>query len=129
MHMVHRDEDGLALVVVSGPGAIERAVFGLASALAAAVSGVDVQVILSAEGTYWCALGSGEGEEVPDFPTIAELLEELHLLGVSVDACAESIGRYCAVGGRGEPQVRPWIRRVERGALIDRLHHLRAVLC
>ncbi|MCA9659568.1 MAG: DsrE family protein [Myxococcales bacterium] len=127
MRMV--DEDGLALVVVSGPGASERAVFGLASALAAAVSGVDVQVILSAEGTYWCAPGSGEGVEVPDFPTIEELLEELHLLGISVDACAESIARYCGGGDGGEPRVRPWIHRVERGALIERVHHLRAVIC
>jgi predicted peroxiredoxin len=126
--MMRRDEDGLALVVVSGPGAIERAVFGLASALAAAVSGVDVQVILSAEGTYWCAPGSGEGEEVPDFPTIEELLEELHLLGVLVEACAESIAHYCVQEG-GELRVRPWIHRVERGALIERVHHLRAVIC
>ncbi|MEZ4384936.1 MAG: DsrE family protein [Nannocystaceae bacterium] len=127
--MLSEDAGGLAMVVVSGPGASERAVFGLASALAAAVSGVDVQVILSAEGTHWCVPGSGEVAEVPDFPSVEELLEELKLLGVAVEACAESIDHYVPRGRDGEPRVRPWIRRVEREALLERILLLRAVLC
>lgn len=91
----------LVVVVVSGPEAEPRAVFGLASALTAAVSGIEVRVVLSMDGAHWAAEGTGASDAVADFPSIDELLGELSRCGVSIETNAESVERYCPRDERG----------------------------
>ncbi len=116
------------MVVVSGPGAIERVVFGFASALAATATGIDVRVFLTDEGTFWALHGTGGAEDVADFPTIDELLGELHVRGIDLEACSESLERQRAStpGGRS---LRPGIRACEREVLIREIGLLRSVVC
>jgi len=128
--MVSAREKGLAMVVVSGPGAVERVVFGFASALAATATGIDVRVFLTDEGAFWALLGTGtgSGEQVADFPTIDELLGELHVLGVDIEACTESL----ALQGdsiHGPRRLRPGIRELGRDVLIREIGLLRSVVC
>jgi len=116
------------MVVVSGPGAVERVVFGCASALAAKATGIDVRVFLTDEGAFWALLGTGRSEQVADFPTIDELLGELHALGVDLEACSESLAHQRA-SIHGPRRLRPGIRELGREVLIREIGLLRSVVC
>lgn len=123
------DDRRLVVVVVSGPDAHARAVFGLASALTAAISGVEVRVLLSMNGAHWAAEGTGAAEAIGDFPSIDELLGELGRCGVPVEASAASLQIYCPRGSGGDLRLREMITVVDHDGVPAALGGAPSVLC
>ncbi|MCA9692825.1 MAG: DsrE family protein [Myxococcales bacterium] len=129
MHDDEPDYD-LQIVIVSGAKDVQRVVFGLASALAAAASGVRVVVVFSMHGAHWASAYTGDGLCVPEFPSIAELITELHEHGVTIEGCATCIDNYCpSPVADGERSLRGGIRRVGLGLVAIRMASIKTVLC
>ena len=121
----------LQFVIASGPTKGERAVFGFATALAAAHSGSRVAVALTMHGAFWAADTSGREETVHGFPPIAELIEMIQEAGGKVEACATCVDNYCPcpMGSDGLKQLGFGIERVGLGVIAMRMSEIPTTLC
>lgn len=119
----------LVVVVVSGPDALARALFGLASALTAAISGVEVRVLLSMGGAHWAAEGTGASAAIGDYPSIDEILGELGRCGVPVEASSASLERYCPRGSAGDLQLRDMVTIVDDDGVSAAMGGAPSVVC
>lgn len=119
----------LQIVILSGPQDTPRATFGLAAALAAAASGIEVAVVLSMHGAYWAAPDASH-LQVPQFPAIDELIEELLDAEVPVLACSTCVDNYCPSprGEDGLRLLRPRLERVGLGLVAIRMSQIRTVI-
>ncbi|MCA9715062.1 MAG: DsrE family protein [Myxococcales bacterium] len=124
-------EPELQIVLLSGPEDIQRATFGMASALAAASSGITVAVVLSMRGAYWAAPHASQGTSVPEFPTVETLMHELHALDVPILACSSCVDNYCPspVNGDGLRTLRSGVERVGLGLVAIRMASARTIVC
>ncbi len=125
------EDPELQIVVLSGPEDVQRATFGLASALAAGSSGIDVAIVLSMRGAYWAAPDANQGSSVPEFPTVDTLMEELAALKVPILACSTCVDNYCPspINGDGRRTLRPGIQRVGLGLVAIRMASARTIVC
>ena len=125
------NERAVQIIILAGPAAPERAVFGFASALAAAASGVEVRVVLSMHGAYWAAETTGQAVSIMDFPPIAELIEQLLELKTPIEACSTCIDNFCPspYDGRGLRLLRKGIDRVGLGLVAMRMASASTIVC
>ena len=125
------NERAVQIVILAGPAAPERAVFGFASALAAAASGVEVRVVLSMHGAYWAADTTGHAVSIMDFPPIAELIEQLLELSVPIEACSTCVDNYCPspIDADGRRTLRHGIDRIGLGLVAMRMAACNSVIC
>ncbi|MCA9635802.1 MAG: DsrE family protein [Myxococcales bacterium] len=125
------NERAVQIIILAGPAAPERAVFGFASALAAAASGVEVRVVLSMHGAYWAAETTGQAVSIMDFPPIAELIEQLLELQVPIEACSTCVDNYCPshVDPDGRRMLRKGVDRIGLGLVAMRMAGTNSVIC
>ena len=98
------DQFDLQVIVASGAEALERASVGLAFALAAACSGDEVVVFLTARAAAFTDPAAGH-ECAAGFASIADHLRLLMEVGVRVEGCTSCVENYssaqrCADGSR-----------------------------
>jgi len=123
-------EVDLQVVVLSGPGDVQRAVFGLSSALAAQASGVQTTVVFSMHGAHWASPTTGYEHAVPEFPPIAELLANLQEVGGRIEGCSTCLENYCPslVGEDGLKELREGVVRVGLGLVAIRMASVRTIV-
>lgn len=121
----------LQVVILSGATEVQRAVFGFASALAAASSGARVHVVLSMHGAHWAAETTGDELSVPEFASIGELIERIQEIGGVVEACSTCVDNYCPSprGPDGLKQLRAGIVRIGLGLVAIRMSDMPTVTC
>ncbi|MCA8970200.1 MAG: DsrE family protein [Planctomycetes bacterium] len=80
------------VILTTGPSDVARAVLGLHAALAAAASGVEVDVFLTLDATEWACEPRDRigGEEV------YSLLDQLDGLGARITCCSACASEKCA---------------------------------
>lgn len=124
-------ETELQVVIASGPTELQRATFGLAAALAAVSSGTDVHVVFTMHGAHWASPHAGDSGGVPEFPTIAQLIEDIQEAGGTVQACSTCVDNYCPSieGNDGRKQLRKGIERVGLGLVAIRMAEMRTIMC
>jgi len=94
--MTENKQCNLQVIIVSGPEDISRAVLGFAFASAAAVSEVDVTMVLSLDGLAW----AGEDEpaakkKVNGFDSISEYMDILLNSGAAIRLCSTCVKNSC----------------------------------
>lgn len=121
----------LQVIILAGPEAAQRAIFGFSTALAAAASGVAVRVVLSMHGAFWGAETTGNAVTIPDFPPVCELIEQLLELDVPIEACSTCVDNFCpsAIDGDGRRVLRRGIDRVGLGLVAMRMAGANTVVC
>lgn len=121
----------LQVIILTGPEAVARAIFGFSAALAAAASGVAVRVVLSMHGAYWGAETTGSAVSIPDFPPVAELIDQLLELEVPIEACSTCVDNFCPspVDPDGRRVLRRGIDRVGLGLVAMRMAGANTVIC
>lgn len=121
----------LQVIILAGPEAAQRAIFGFSTALAAAASGVAVRVVLSMHGAFWCAETTGDVVAIPDFPPVSELIDQLLEMAVPIEACSTCVDNFCPspVDGDGRRVLRRGIDRVGLGLVAMRMAGANTVVC
>lgn len=104
----------LQILIISGPGAPEKVVLGLAAALSAVHTDYAVKVVFAMRGATWCAGTEGNAQLVAGYPPIGDLIDELVEAGVDVYGCSSCIDQYCPapLTEVGEKALRKGVGRV-----------------
>ncbi|MBN1359415.1 MAG: DsrE family protein [Sedimentisphaerales bacterium] len=114
--MTEPREYDLQVVIASGPEALGRAVLGLAFAISAVASGVNVLVILTLNGITWLTTNEPSAEhKINGFDSVRSYLAILKEAGVAVRLCSACVAGHCAVPPAGHDALRekPYIGLAE----------------
>lgn len=94
--MKKRKEHILQVIIASGPEALGRAVLGFAFALSAAISGVQVTVILTLSGIAWVQKDTpAAGQSINGFSSISDYMSMLEANGAVFRLCSSCVDNFC----------------------------------
>lgn len=85
----------MQVMIASGPEMEERAVLGMAYALAAAVSEMEVVVFFTMKGAAWTDSNQGTVSKVNGFYSIGEYWDMLLEAGAIMEGCSSCVENYC----------------------------------